>query len=267
MGTSGLGWKRRLCGAGALFLAGMVGVVALAVQVVPTLRGLPGLEGLPYPMLLVVASANSAVLLAVFSGIGAFTAPQIDLRSNLFAWATDTSPDWTAFRDSLPRAVGLGAGLFLVTAALDLVFAPFLAIDTGPALTDAESLRALYSSVPMRLLYGGITEEILLRWGLMAPVAWLVARVRGGAGAQPSTSTMWVAIAVSAVLFGVGHLPALASTYGLTPLLVARTVLLNAVVGLGFGWLFWQDSLETAMVSHATFHVALVAVSTAMILA
>ncbi len=267
MQTPGLGWKRTLRGAGALVLAGMVGVMALAVHAVPTLQETPGIEGLSYPVLLVVASANSAILLAVFSVIGAVTAPRVDLRSNLFAWVTSTAPDWAAFRSSLPRAVGLGAGLFLVTAALDLAFAPFLPIDAGPATTDAESLRTLYSSVPMRLLYGGITEEILLRWGLMAPIAWLVARVRGGTGAQPSASTMWVAIVVSAVLFGVGHLPALASTYGLTTLLVVRTVLLNAIVGLGFGWLFWQDSLETAMVSHATFHVALVTVSTALILA
>lgn len=267
MQTTQLGWKPTLRGAGALFLVGMLGVAALAVQTVPMLRGLPGLEGLSYPMLLVVAAANSAVVLVVFAVMGAVTAPRVDLRSNLFAWATNTRPDWAAFRDSLPRAAGLGVGLFFVTVVLDLAFAPFIATDSGPAMTDAASLRALYSSVPMRLLYGGITEEILLRWGLMAPVAWVVGWVRGSAGRQPSASTMWVAIVVSAVLFGVGHLPALASAYGLTPLFAVRTVLLNAIVGLSFGWLFWQDSLETAMVSHAVFHVALVTVSTVLILA
>ena len=262
-----LDWKSKLRGAGALFLAGMFGVVALAVETVPALRDVPGLEGLSYPMLLLAAGANSAVLLAVFAVIGALTAPRVDLRSNLFAGATNTGPDWTALRESLPRAVGLGVGLFLLTAVLDLAFTPFITIDAGPATTAAESLRALYSSVPMRLLYGGITEEILLRWGLMAPVAWLGWRVRGRPEAGLGSATMWVAIVVSAVLFGVGHLPALASAYGLTPLLVVRTVLLNAIVGLAFGWLFWRDSLETAMVAHATFHVALVAVSTALILA
>lgn len=269
MQTTRLGWKRSLRGAGALFLVGMLGVAALAIQTAPTLRGLPGLEGLSYPLLLVVASANSAVLLALFAVVGAFTAPRIGLRSNLFARVTGSGPDWAAFRGSVGRAAALGAGMFVVIAVLDVAFAPFLTIEGTPTATDAESLRTLLLSVPMRLLYGGITEEILLRWGVMAPVAWVVHRVRsrGGAGAVPAGSTMWIAIVVSALLFGLGHLPALASAYGLTPLLVVRTVLLNTIVGVAFGWLFWQDSLETAMVAHMAFHVVLVAVSTVLLLA
>lgn len=260
-----LGWKRTLRGAGGLFLVGMLGVVALAVQTVPTLRESPGLGELSYPVLLVLASVNSAILLAVFAVVGAFAAPRVGLQSNLFAWATGTGPDWAAVRGSLGRGAGIGAGLFLLTAALDLAFAPFLAFDGGATLTAAESLRALYLSVPMRLLYGGVTEELLLRWGVMAPIAWLGWRIRGRSENEPNASTMWAAILLSALLFGVGHLPSLASTYDLTLLLVVRTVLLNTIAGAGFGWLFWQDSLETAMVSHIAFHVTLVAVSTVLL--
>lgn len=72
---------------------------------------------------------------------------------------------------------------------------------------------------------------------------------------------MWTAIVVSAVLFGVGHIPALAQAVSLTPALVARTVLLNAVAGFLFGWLYWRRSLEVAMVAHASFHVPLVVLS------
>ncbi|MFC6976650.1 type II CAAX prenyl endopeptidase Rce1 family protein [Halomicroarcula sp. GCM10025709] len=72
---------------------------------------------------------------------------------------------------------------------------------------------------------------------------------------------MWAAIVVSAVLFGVGHLPALAQSVSLTPALIARTVLLNAVAGVLFGWLYWRRSLEAAMVAHASFHVPLVVLS------
>lgn len=78
---------------------------------------------------------------------------------------------------------------------------------------------------------------------------------------------MWAAIIVSALLFGVGHLPALATSIGLTPALITRTVLLNAIGGIGFGWLFWRRSLEAAMVAHMAFHIVLVTVSTVVILA
>jgi len=116
----------------------------------------------------------------------------------------------------------------------------------------------------MRLLYGGITEEILLRWGVMAPIAfglWWVRNRIGERMEEPPAAVLWVAIVASAVAFGVGHLSALAPTFDLTPVLVVRTVLLNAIVGVALGWLFWRRSLETAMVAHAAFHVVLVGVS------
>jgi membrane protease YdiL (CAAX protease family) len=72
---------------------------------------------------------------------------------------------------------------------------------------------------------------------------------------------MWTAIVISAVLFGVGHLPALAQSVALTPALIARTVLLNAIAGILFGWLYWRRSLETAMVAHASFHIPLLGLS------
>ncbi len=45
----------------------------------------------------------------------------------------------------------------------------------------------------------------------------------------PQPAVVWAAIIVSAALFGLGHLPALAQTVDLTPALVVRTVPLNAV--------------------------------------
>ncbi|MDZ5810800.1 CPBP family intramembrane glutamic endopeptidase [Halorubrum sp. AD140] len=125
-------------------------------------------------------------------------------------------------------------------------------------------MEELLTSVPMRLLYGGITEEILLRWGVMAPIAFVCWRLRNRLRERtktPPAAVMWVAFVASAVAFGAGHLPALASTVDLTTALVLRTVLLNAVVGVALGWLFWRRSLETAIVAHAAFHVVLVGVS------
>jgi membrane protease YdiL (CAAX protease family) len=66
---------------------------------------------------------------------------------------------------------------------------------------------------------------------------------------------MWGAIILAAVLFGVGHLPAVSAIAPLTSMLVMRTVLLNALGGIVFGWLFWRRSLESAMLAHASAHV------------
>jgi membrane protease YdiL (CAAX protease family) len=63
---------------------------------------------------------------------------------------------------------------------------------------------------------------------------------------------MWSAILLSALLFGLGHLPVVSALVPLTPVIVLRTVVLNAVGGLLFGWLFWRRSLEAAMLAHAS---------------
>lgn len=102
----------------------------------------------------------------------------------------------------------------------------------------------------------------MLRFGLMALLAFAGYRLLDRGAATPSARVLWAAILVSALLFGVGHLPALSASLGeLAPALVVRTVLLNAVAGVVFGWLYWRKSLEAAMVAHVSFHVLLVVLS------
>jgi hypothetical protein len=42
-------------------------------------------------------------------------------------------------------------------------------------------------------------------------------------------------------------------------------VLLNALGGVLFGWLFWRRSLEAAMVAHATTHVGFFIINLSLI--
>ncbi|MFC7177129.1 type II CAAX prenyl endopeptidase Rce1 family protein [Halosegnis marinus] len=117
------------------------------------------------------------------------------------------------------------------------------------------------------MLYGGITEELLLRWGVLSLVAYLLWRANGAEG-DLSAGVGWAAVLVSAVLFGVGHLPAAASSYGgLTLPVLAFVILGNTVAGVVFGWLYWRRSLEAAMVAHALAHVVAVGASVAALLA
>lgn len=94
--------------------------------------------------------------------------------------------------------------------------------------------------------YGGIGEELLLRLFLMTVLAWAAARLWRGAGPR----AYWLAIVLAALLFGAGHLLAAAAVWPLTTMVVFRTLLLNAVAGLAFGWLYWRRGLEAAMLAH-----------------
>lgn len=96
--------------------------------------------------------------------------------------------------------------------------------------------------------YGGIVEEVLCRLFLVSLLVWLGARVLHSTA--PGASVYWAAIMLAALIFGAGHLPALAQTTALTTVAVLRTVGLNALGGFAFGWLFWRRGLEHAMVAH-----------------
>ena len=118
------------------------------------------------------------------------------------------------------------------------------------------SARSIVDGLVGGVLYGGLSEEIMMRWGLMSFVAWAGARLFARDATRPPAAIFVSAIVIVALLFAAGHLPAAAMISSLSPAVVGRILLLNAVAGLLFGWLFWRRSLESAMVAHASVHVA-----------
>jgi membrane protease YdiL (CAAX protease family) len=139
----------------------------------------------------------------------------------------------------------------------DAAFRPLM-VDSAAALAQAVPHTTLTMTVA-GMLYGGIVEELLMRWGVMTLLAWIGWRLTSRAGKRepgaPSKVVMWTAITLAALLFGAGHLPTTAMIVSLTPVVIVRALVLNGIGGMLFGWLYWQRSLEAAMIAHATFHV------------
>jgi membrane protease YdiL (CAAX protease family) len=101
---------------------------------------------------------------------------------------------------------------------------------------------------------GGITEELLFRWGLMSLVTFLLWKAVGGERTQPQAWLVWSGIVVAALIFGVSHLPAVFTLYGSSPPIVLFTLLGNAAPAIVFGWIFWRYSIEAAMITHGFAH-------------
>lgn len=57
---------------------------------------------------------------------------------------------------------------------------------------------------------------------------------------HPTSPIFWTANILAAVLFGLGHLPATSVLVPLTLLVIARTVVLNGLLGVIWGWLYWK---------------------------
>lgn len=239
-----------------LFGVGFIGVLTLYPTALEQLRNMPLPPGASLPVLAVASLLTPTLLLAVAVVLGLKTAPRLALRSYLLDWAVHHTPVIPQLRRDSGTAVrwGLGAGVAIVIVQLGFGFVvPELTPQTGGA-----TIGAILASLPLRFLYGGITEELLLRWGFMSVVVFGFFKTVGRGRDSPADGIMWAAVLVSAVVFGLGHLPAAAATFTLTPGVVAYIIVGNSVGGIVFGWLFWRRSLEAAMLAHASTHVVLV---------
>ncbi len=105
-----------------------------------------------------------------------------------------------------------------------------------------------------RFLYGGITEEILVRFGFMTLLVWLAFKITKNL----NDLTYWVGIVLASLLFAIGHFPTVFSVVAnpsasfLTYIMVG-----NSIAGLFFGWLYWRKGLEAAIIAHIMTHVVM----------
>ena len=153
-----------------LLLIGLAGVASLLLAGFEQLA--PGMQlslamrllMLIQPAILTVAAVSVGQALAAKAGLGA---PLVD------AWLQGGNLR-TILKRQMPPAllVGLAVSLLMITYARVIL----------PSVTDAVNMAKMTAfPVPLttRILYGGITEELLTRWGLMSFFAWALWRLSG----------------------------------------------------------------------------------------
>jgi len=234
-----------------LLVAGLVGVVA----VLPYQFGLTGWPAAAsIPLLLVLTLLQNGILI----GIAVLVGLRLGTPIRLAAYRPEAVPG-----RGLAATYGRGAVVGVAVGALILlldavVFAPLIREAVlGGAVLPAQPSQGQVAWVGLfASLYGGITEELFLRFGLMTLLAWLGWRLVGRPADLPA-GVAWVAILVAALLFGLGHLGATAAVFELTPAVLVRMLVLNGVAGVAFGWLYWRYDLVSALVAHFSADVVL----------
>jgi hypothetical protein len=249
---------------GVLMAGALLGVLGILPYAATLLAALPAGAEESLPPLWVVLGAQvlqALVLLGAATALGLWLGPKVGLGAPLLTDLVRRDPgSWPQLRSQLVPSVTLGVVVGLVITALDhWVFVPSL-----PAL--AGETNALQPPAWQGLLasfYGAVPEELLLRLGLMTLLVWIGARLTRVT--VPGPVVGWTAVVVTALVFGAGHLPATVTVLPLTPLVVARALLLNGIGGVVFGWLYWRRSLLAAMMAHFSadlvLHVAVPALS------
>ncbi|GAB4478073.1 MAG: CPBP family intramembrane metalloprotease [Elainellaceae cyanobacterium] len=239
----------------ALFWAILGALGALAVFPYVIAINPPPVElAVSLPVVAVGQAVQTGLLLWPLCWLGLRLGRSLGLDSpRVRAWLTGSPAS------PVPRRRWLGIALLgflggLAILGLDTLFQPWmpdpLAGSSAPG-PQVDLWKGLLASI-----YGGITEELWLRLGLMTLIAWVLWRLV----ARPVSPPDWIfgtAIALSALLFGLGHLPAAAGVWPLTGVVIGRSLLLNGLLGLVFGALYWKIGLEAAMLAHFCADLAL----------
>ena len=234
-------WKLALL----LFLVALPGVIASSWLALPLLVD-PATIPVPLQTLQVATAVQGAILVLVAAALGAVLAPALGVSAPALSAAIRLEDMLDALRSQL--LPGLAGGC--IGAAVIVAFHAF----------SPEVLAAVQGKEPLplsvRVLYGGITEEVLTRWGLMTVIAWVGWRIFQRSLPKPSHAIMWMAIVSSAFLFGLSHVPSVAQALPVVSAsVVAYITIGNAVFGVVAGYLFWRNGLEAAIIAHTLAHV------------
>jgi membrane protease YdiL (CAAX protease family) len=208
--------------------------------------GLPGVAALPFlleppPGAPAAALAiGPAILLVAASLAGAWASVRVGVRSWLVLGDGPTGKD---------AILGIAAGVVAGLAAATIDQAT-ISLWRGEAIRPQSVIETVSPRMfAIGALYGGLTEEIVFRWGLGAAVAALALTI------LPRRFAVPLAIVVSATLFALAHLPAaFAGVEIWETRTVVRTLGWNAILGLLFGALLFGRGLEPAILAHVGFH-------------
>jgi Type II CAAX prenyl endopeptidase Rce1-like len=243
-----------------LWVAGVVGVLSfLLVDLKALLAQLPvpaGTEIPPVtPAIKLLSLVQPTVLLSIAVLIGVALASKVGLSSPVAEAAAGSGQLGSALKPQIIPAL-IGGLLGGVGVILNwFLWKPFLPPEFLARSVELNKLLPL----PTRLLYGGFTEELLLRWGLMTLLVWAAWRLFQKKG-EPRTSYFISAIIASSVIFGLGHLPfVFAIIPNASVPLILYVIAGNSFFGLIVGYLYWRKGLESAMIAHMLAHVVMLA--------
>lgn len=244
-----------------IFLLGLFGVITLAISItflIPSLVASLGDEAPPPPPNIVIVLAMT-VQLGILIALATWAGLTLSKRMN-----TNVTPILTHGISDKRLLLGLVSGVSAGLAMLivhQLIFFPVTGI---PVNVSAEM--PILIGLASVFLYGGFTEEILMRLGLMTLLLWLGSKIQNDENNAPTTAIFWIVNGIVTVLFGLLHIPSAVVILDIdpTPIVVAQALVLNSV-GLLFGWLYWRKGIETAFAAHIGVHVGYTLLATLLL--
>lgn len=244
--------KKRLFLGLILFVLGLLGVFSLLWMEIP-IKSIPPeiLNKISASMLKWLILINPTIMLLGAVLMGIFTFNKVGLKVPIISYLIgyeDLKPNW---KEILIYGAALGTLSGILIIIVSHLFKSYAPVEFAAINQELEL------SPFTRFLYGGITEEILTRFGLMSLIVYILSF----ALKQSLSLKYWLGIIFTAVIFGLGHLPIVFQTVVQpTIILIVFIILGNFLAGLIFGWLYWKKGLESAMIAHIFAHITMLSI-------
>lgn len=224
-----------------LFMLSLPGIFSVSWLALPLLIE-PSTVQVPMSSLQIATAVQNVVLVFIAAFAGAFVSSKVGLYSPIISAIANEGRVVIAFRSQIfPGLVGGCIGAVIIIGFYSFAPESFSQVQPEKPLP-----------IAVRMLYGGITEEVMVRWGLMSTIAWVIWRSFQRESHLPTKSITWAAIIISALIFGLSHLPSFGQP--LSAALIAYITIGNMLFGLLAGFLFWRYGLESAIFAHLLSH-------------
>jgi hypothetical protein len=230
-----------------LLSAGLIGAVAIMPYALELsgdrLKEMP--LPLPLPVVLVLQFAQNAIFVGAAVAIGLLISRKVGLGAPVLeVWLYERRNLLTARMVAASAIAGAAIGALIALLAY-FVFLPLI-----PQLPfAAEGAIPLWKRL-LSCFYGALNEEILMRLFLLSLVLWLTGKLwRSGQG-KLSIGAFWTTNILVALLFGLGHMPAVAQIMPINLMTLLYVLSLNGIASVLFGYLFWKRGLESAIIAH-----------------
>jgi len=243
--------KRRKFHLGSiLFILGMLGMLSMLTVDIPLPEEIvSALEDKFTPsQIKLLILINPTIILMIAVVVGTLLYQKVNLGVPVIEKLVGITQEPPQLREILLYGIlgGVLSGLLISILGLYRYISP----------TEYELLNSsLNLTLAARFLYGGITEELFMRYGLMTLIVWLSSKLLKGT----KPAVYWIGIIVSTLLFALGHFPIVFQVVESPSVILISYVLIgNSIGGLIFGWLYWKKGLESAFLAHIFAHVAMV---------
>lgn len=231
----------------SLFFLGLIGILTMLTIPIP-MESLPVeiKEKFSADVIKYLILINPTILLMISVIVGTVLYEKVGFSVPTISRILNNLEPNITFREQLKLGIFYGLLTGVILVILSIVFKSFLPYEFS-ALENGIQITAM-----SRIGYGGFTEEILMRFGLLTFIVWILFKITKNL----KNNIYWTAILLTSFVFALGHFPVVFSYLSSPSMLFLGYIFVaNSIAGMFFGWLYWKKGLEASFIGHIFAHI------------